>query len=115
MKQQEFDFEAALREKEEGSNRAIAHAERVAPEWKNRCWELCKEWIALFNTGDNISFEKFKFWAVDEKNLPAPPHNSAFSHLPTRAVKAGLIQWNGVTRCQSKKSHAGKIFVWKKI
>jgi hypothetical protein len=95
-------------------NRAVDHAEKESPGWKDHCFELFKTWLSQFAVGEIIEIEFFRVWAI-ENGLEQPPSNNSFGHLPRKAFKSGLIKFAGNTRGKNQKSHAGLRCKWEKL
>jgi hypothetical protein len=99
---------------EQGMTRAVDHAERESPGWKDKCFDLFKEWLSKVPVGHRFLMEDFNEWAL-ENGLETPPSFNAFGHLPKRAAAKKLIHSTGVAVGKKKRGHGSWVCIWEKL
>jgi hypothetical protein len=100
--------------KEEGLQRALDHAERVVPEWKERCWSLFLEWLDRMPTGHRFLLEEFRLNVEAQNKIERPPSNRAYGFLSVKAAKAKLIFQCGTGKVLNPLAHKANAARWEK-
>lgn len=121
MKQPEFNFEKApdlnakegRRLRDEGIDRAVAHANKENPGWSDKVYDLFVNKF-LLNTNGPFLMEEFRSFCA-QIDFDFPPDSRAFGAIPKRAKKEGLIKSVGTRPAKSKKSHMANYNIWIQI
>lgn len=101
--------------KQEGLERAVDHAERVVPEWKEIAWDFFQKWLTRIPSGLKFKMEDFRTWA-ECHDMPSPPSKRAIGFIPLKAVKEGLIKKCGLTSVTlNPKAHGCFCSQWQKL
>lgn len=95
---------------EEGLNRAVDKSEADHPGWKERTWELFKEFLSD-QTGP-FMVEDFRSFLAMLPDYEFPNSSRAFGFISKRAVKEGLIEFAGHGKVRNVKAHAATAARW---
>lgn len=99
----------------EGLARAVDHADRETPGWKERCWTLFLEWLDRMPAGFRFKVEDFRLYVEAQGKLEQPPSLRAFGLVSIRALKAGLIVSRGTVKVNNPKARRANVGLWEKI
>lgn len=107
--QLELNYSAARIARDAGMQRALDHAERVAPEWKHQAYTFL---IAYAKTHAEFISEDVGD-AYEAAGLPMPPTRRAFGALYVKAAREGFIKQCGLGR--SRLRHASVCLRWRSL
>lgn len=100
---------------QEKMHAAVAAANRQHPGWKERCWNLFKEWVMNKPPGYHFMIEDFRLHVEINKKLEMPKSNRAFGFLSVKGNKDGLIEFAGIEKVKNSKAHRANAAVWSVI
>jgi hypothetical protein len=98
--------------RDEGMDKAAAHADHVTAGWTLRAYELLLVYISN-PAVDTFMTEDVREWIKDL--LPEPPRNQSWGSIMTRAKKAGLIVHHGTDTHKDPARHRGISNVWRVV
>lgn len=101
--------------RDEGLTRAVDHAERVDPGWKDKVWNLFERWIAKKPIGFKFLLEDFRTDVEKFSKLDSPPSKRAYGFIPAKAARLNLIQQVGTQKVKKQRCSYGKCCVLGKI
>lgn len=95
--------------RDEGINRAAAHADRTSRGWSDQAFAFLvdfprKEFMA----------EDVREWA-ESHGLPKPPSARAWGAIIVRARREGVIRPSGFANVKNPRAHRTPARVWKKV
>lgn len=108
-------FETGTDLRDQGIERAVSHAERIDPGWKEKVWDLFKRWIAKKEVGYKFLIEDFRRDVEKFGKIESPPSNRAFGFVSVRAAKQNLIIQVGTQKVKNKKAHRANSACWQKL
>lgn len=100
---------------QEGLARAVDHADREVPGWKERCWTLFLEWLDRMPAGHRFLLEEFRLHIEAQGKLENPPSKRAYGFVSVKAAKAKLIFQCGTGRVTNPQAHRANSARWEKI
>jgi hypothetical protein len=109
----EKDEGARLRD--EGIDRAVAHADRVTPKWSERAYEGLRRFMVYVSGKDEFTSEHVRYFA-EGWGLPSPPDKRAWGVVMMRAARAGLIRKTGrFTTSRNPNCHKMPKALWVRV
>lgn len=106
-----LDIEKSRLARDEGIEKAIAHADKVIYNWGYKAYLLLQEFI---KTKHEFLVEDFRLYCEQQK-LETPPDNRAFGGIILKAKRAGLVMSLRYESCKNKIGHRHPVSVWIKI
>lgn len=100
--------------RDEGLERAVTHADKVVPEWKDKCWSLFLEWLDRMPAGHRFLLEEFRLHCEAQGKIEQPPSNRAFGFLSVKAARAKLIFQCGTGKVNNPNAHRCNAGRWEK-
>jgi len=107
-----FDDELAKKLRDDGMKRAIDHAEKDYPGWKDMAFGYLKEYLTRSNAVE-FTGERVRIFAESEGFIK-PPDKRAWGSVMTRGAKAGLIVKIGWTTASDPKVHKNPVSLWRR-
>jgi hypothetical protein len=95
--------------RDEGMNRAAAHAERVTPAWGTMAY---RRLVRFAHQTEAFTTEQARAWAYADGLLP-PPNECAWGAVVTRAVKAGVLTLDDFATAENVSRHCGINRLWR--
>jgi len=102
----------AERDKENGMQAAVAHADQKVDRWSELAYEKLKAFLVATG-GREFMAEDVRVWCWGG-NLPEPPNKRAWGAVVRRAVTAGLIKFVGYSKTTNPKAHRTPAAIWVK-
>jgi hypothetical protein len=99
----------------QGLQRATDKADKDFPDWKERCWDLFKEWINLKPPYYEFMIETFRTHCERNAKIETPNSKTAYGFIPLKALREGLIERWGYGKVSNAKAHNCAASVWRKI
>lgn len=94
-----------------GMAKALDTANKVSPEWGDRCYWFFKYWIRYQKKPFKI--ETFREWVKDL--IDAPPSLRSFGAIVSKAKKDNLIKHVGFTQVENPKAHSANASLWQRV
>ena len=113
MIQSSFNFSGSEL-KEKGIELAIDHAEQVTPNWKEKAFEMFKEWLRGWPSGYRFLMEDARV-SLEIRELQPPPSLRAYGRIIQMAKKEGLIIHAGYRQVKNAKAHQANASQWQKV
>lgn len=110
----QLDAFESSRARDEGIERAKAHADAVDLGWSEKAYQMLCDWLSGWPAGYKFQMEDFRKIA-QIRGLPDPPSARAFGSLAVRARKANLIKSNGPKPTSGVTAHSCYANEWQKI
>jgi hypothetical protein len=110
--QRQIDFGKLNRDR--GIERAVAHADKVHLEWREKAYRLLKWYI---NSGDRDKIfmaEDVRAYA-DSVSLPSPPSERSWGSIIQRAAREGLIQKIRPEPVKNPKVNCAFAMTWRRV
>ncbi len=98
-----------------GLDLALETANAEHPEWKERCWRLFWHWLNQKKRPFRFLVEDFRQYVYQNDLLEKPRSERAFGFLSKRAVKEGLILYDGPAKVKNVKAHSANCSAWIKL
>lgn len=111
MKTLQLDVFESSRARDEGIERAKAHADEVSKDWSERAGKLLIEFME-HHVGPFMVEELRSYAALVDFDLPA--HSRAWGGVIRSAAFKGLVERVGIQNTSSVKSHRTPASVWVK-
>lgn len=104
---------------EQGAERAMAHADRVASTpplaWRDEAYGILVSFISFKRlVGSDFMAEDVREYA-ERGGLSAPPDGRAWGGIVQRALRAKLIERVGYAPMKSRNCHANPKTVWRPL
>lgn len=112
MIQSSFNF-SGNELKEKGIELAVDHAEQINPCWKEKAFEMFKEWLSGWPSGYMFLMEDAR-QSLEVRGLPAPPSLRAYGRIIQMAKKEGLIVHAGYKQVSNPRAHQANASLWEK-
>lgn len=101
-----MDYERALREANDGIERAVEHADAVTPAWS----DIALDWIRVYALTHHRFISEECVMAARAAGIPCPPDDRAWGGPMRQAAKRGIIIANGYGH--SKLCHLRPCTMW---
>lgn len=114
MFQNQFDYQKARELRDEGIQRAVDHADAlapaVAPKWSDTAYAFLLDYIEAHH---KFTSEDIRVLAESMERVTEPTDKRAWGSVMRRASQAKLIERAGFTVAKDPKVHCNNIAVWR--
>lgn len=107
------DGSEAARLRDEGIDRAVAHADQVLPRWADKAYEALCCFLEVTLKTDQFNSEPVIEYAYSI-GVPKPPDGRAWGGVFMRAARAGLIVKVGYGPTRNPKHHKDISALWRR-
>lgn len=113
MFQNQFDYDKARELRDEGIQRAVDHADDLAPacapKWSDTAYAFLLDYAATHN---EFTTEDVRQAAEAAGKVTIPPDKRAWGGVVQRASRARVIERAGFTVAKDPKVHCNNISLW---
>ncbi len=110
-----LDFEQAKKNRDLGIERAVDHADRESPGWRERATEACLNWIADQQKGRRFLVEEIREYLYQSKQIEKAPSDRAWGAIALKILKSGLVKKIGTGQVLNPRAHRCFASMYEKI
>jgi hypothetical protein len=103
----QLDLFQSRKNRDNGIERAIEHANRVNGNWSEQAYQFLLEYI---KDREEFITEDVRQAAID--HVPQPPNQKAWGGVIVRAKKSGLITRKGYVSRKNPIAHCATVTLW---
>lgn len=103
----------ALRQRDEGIQRAVDHADRIEPSWSEQArWFALRFFKECEMSPVGVTTEDLREAAI-AAGIPAPPDGRAWGGIVRALARRGLIRRIGFATARDPKVHCNMVALWR--